>query len=203
MANIEPNSNVPHLPEQNIGFSNIKRRAEDLQTMPWATAHVSFSKVGLTGVALNRLLELVNKFSSTFSHQERDRVALQKALETVLDRRKSVKDLAEMLLGGDDEMSYQVHFAFEQALKSAGITAITEVEKVEAGSFSMSFMVGKEGIRITNFDKTTSTAFRMRFDQIKDGIITEELISGDNAFALIKAAFRRFLNPESGKSIVL
>lgn len=203
MAIIEPNSNIPNLPEPNFGISNIKRRAEDLQTMPWATQHVSFSKVGLTGVALNRLIELVNKFSSAFSNQERDRMALQKALETVLDRRKSVKDLAELLLGGDDEMSYQVHFAFEQALKSAGIIAFTEVEKIESGSFSMSFMVNKEGIRITNFDKTTSGALRVRFDQIKDGIITEELISGDRAFAVIKSAFRRFLNPDSGHSIVI
>ena len=118
MANIQPNSNVPH-PERNFGVSS-RRRADDFQAMPWATQHVSFSKVGLTGVALNRLLELVNKFSTTFSHQERDRMVLQKALETVLDRRKSVRDLALMLFGGDDEMSYQVHFAFEQALKWAG-----------------------------------------------------------------------------------
>ncbi|MCW5822339.1 MAG: hypothetical protein KIT34_06015 [Cyanobacteria bacterium TGS_CYA1] len=197
MANIQPNSNVPH-PERNFGVSS-KRRADDFQAMPWATQHVSFSKVGLTGVALNRLLELVNKFSTTFSHQERDRIVLQKALETVLDRRKSVRDLALMLFGGDDEMSYQVHFAFEQALRSAGILAITETEKVEPGSFSMSFIVKGTGIRITNFDKTTSGALRTRFDEIKEGIVQDEILMGDTAFAPIKAALRKFLNPDSNK----
>lgn len=197
MANIQPNSNVPH-PERNFGVSS-KRRADDFQAMPWATQHVSFSKVGLTGVALNRLLELVNKFSTAFSHQERDRIVLQKALETVLDRRKSVRDLALMLFGGDDEMSYQVHFAFEQALRSAGILAITETEKVEPGSFSMSFIVKGSGIRITNFDKTTSGALRTRFDEIKEGIVQDEILMGDAAFAPIKAALRKFLNPDANK----
>lgn len=197
MANMQPNSNIPH-PERNFGVSS-KRRADDFQTMPWATQHVSFSKAGLTGVALNRLLELVNKFSNTFSHQERDRVVLQRALETVLDRRKSVRDLALMLFGGDDEMSYQVHFAFEQALKSAGIIAITETEKVEAGSFSMSFIVNGAGIRITNFDKTTSGALRTRFDEIKDGIVQDEILMGDAAFAPIKATLRKFLSPDATK----
>lgn len=200
MANIQPNSNVPH-PERNFGVSS-KRRADDFQAMPWATQHVSFSKVGLTGVALNRLLELVNKFSTTFSHQERDRMVLQKALETVLDRRKSVQDLSLMLFGGDDEMSYQVHFAFEQALKSAGVIAITETEKVEPGSFSMSFIVNGSGIRITNFDKTTSGALRTRFDEIKEGIVQDEILLGDAAFAPIKAALRKFLSPEAGKLIL-
>lgn len=200
MANIQPNSNVPH-PERNFGVSS-KRRADDFQAMPWATQHVSFSKVGLTGVALNRLLELVNKFSTTFSHQERDRIVLQKALETVLDRRKSVRDLALMLFGGDDEMSYQVHFAFEQALRSAGIMAITETEKVEPGSFSMSFVVKGAGIRITNFDKTTSGALRTRFDEIKEGIVQDEILMGDTAFSPIKAALRRFLNPDSNKLLL-
>jgi hypothetical protein len=199
MANMQPNSNVPH-PERNFGVSS-KRRSDDFQAMPWATQHVSFSKVGLTGVALNRLLELVNKFSTTFSHQERDRMVLQKALETVLDRRKSVRDLALMLFGGDDEMSYQVHFAFEQALKAAGITAITETEKVEAGSFSMSFTVNNAGIRITNFDKTTSGALRMRFDEIKGAVVQDEILMGDAAFAPIKTALRKYLSPDSGKLI--
>jgi hypothetical protein len=200
MANMQPNSNVPH-PERNFGVS-IKRRSDDFQAMPWATQHISFSKVGLTGVALNKLLELVNKFSTTFSHQERDRAVLQKALETVLDRRKSVRDLSMMLFGGDDEMSYQVHFAFEQALKAAGITAITETEKVEAGSFSMSFTVNNTGIRITNFDKTTSGALRVRFDEIKDAIVQDEILMGDTAFAPIKSAMRKFLSPDGGKLII-
>ncbi len=200
MANMQPNSNVPH-PDRNFGVSS-KRRSDDFQAMPWATQHVSFSKVGLTGVALNRLLELVNKFSTTFSHQERDRVVLQKALETVLDRRKSVRDLSLMLFGGDDEMSYQVHFAFEQALKAAGITAITETEKVEPGSFSMSFTVNNTGIRITNFDKTTSGALRVRFDEIKDAIVQDEILMGDTAFAPIKSAMRKFLSPDGGKLII-
>ncbi len=200
MANMQPNSNVPH-PERNFGVSS-KRRSDDFQAMPWATQHVSFSKVGLTGIALNRLLELVSKFSTTFSHQERDRAVLQKALETVLDRRKSVRDLSLMLFGGDDEMSYQVHFAFEQALKAAGITAITETEKVEPGSFSMSFTVNNTGIRITNFDKTTSGALRVRFDEIKDAIVQDEILMGDTAFAPIKSAMRKFLSPDGGKLII-
>jgi hypothetical protein len=65
----------------------------------------------------------------------------------------------------------------------------------------MSFTVNNAGIRITNFDKTTSGALRMRFDEIKGAVVQDEILMGDAAFAPIKTALRKYLSPDSGKLI--